>query len=252
MIVFYLDICLVAAGVRCAVLLDTRRAPKGSPPLADVLDALCMQQQEGDGNGADGVACVGSLVLEGSIFLVNRALLLRRLGYRFPTESGAEGRRSSGVATEKDAAAAAAVGANSGQTSQLAPHASGVGGAGAERHQQDGRRTFALVDVRRSLALPCDRSDVLVPRLDAALHSVFGGVVADDAIRPPSRGVGTGTHGGSIAAETAAVGDRVDKPRGDAEGEGARWLRDWGVKELVLDYCVQLQRPRESLWPSRR
>eukprot|EP00903_Cladosiphon_okamuranus_P008769 g8400.t2 len=33
----YLDICLVATGVRCAALLDSRCAPRGSPPLAEVL-----------------------------------------------------------------------------------------------------------------------------------------------------------------------------------------------------------------------
>eukprot|EP00903_Cladosiphon_okamuranus_P008768 g8400.t1 len=35
----YLDICLVATGVRCAALLDSRCAPRGSPPLAEVLQA---------------------------------------------------------------------------------------------------------------------------------------------------------------------------------------------------------------------
>lgn len=257
----YLDICLVAAGVRCAALLDTRRAPRGSPPLADVLDALQeekghLQEQQhdeaadGGGSNGDDVACVGVLVLEGSLFLVNRALLLRRLAYFFSAESAVESRSCSGVAgdtAENDAAGAAAVGPSSGRTSQVAPPASSSGaGAG-------GRRTFALVDVRKSLALPCERSDVLVARLDAALRSAFGGVVADGADHPPPPGAASDTHGGSIAAETAvAMGDREDRhgdggelatAHGQGEGEGARWLRDWGTKELVLD-CEGL---RETL-----
>lgn len=256
----HLDICIVAAGVRCAVLLDTRRAPRGSPPLADVLHALPQekhddhhQQHEKGAGGGDStsydVACLGLLVLEGSLFLVNRALLLRRLGDFFSTESIAE-MSSSGVAggaIEKDAAgtAAAAVGPSSGRTNRPAPPASssGSGSPGAQRRRH-GRRTFALVDVRKPLALPCERSDVLVPRLGAALRSAFGGVVADGADQPPPRGAPSDTHRGSTAAELAAMGNRADRRSDDGElclathgeEEAARWLRDWGTKELVLDF----------------
>lgn len=264
----HLDICLLAAGVRCAVLLDTRRAPRGSPPVADVLDALqeekgrLKDQQhdngaDGGGSGSRGVACLGVLVLEGSVFLVNRALLLHRLEDFFSVESIAERRSRSGVAgatTEEDVAGAAEIGPSSGRTSQLATPVSGSG-AGAERQQHGGRQTFALVDVRRSLASPCERSDVLVPRLDAALRSAFGMIVADGADHPPHDVASdTNTRGGSTVAETAAaMGDRTNRREDGSElgpatthgegEEGARWLRDWGTKELVLD-CEGL---RETL-----
>lgn len=279
----YLDICLVAAGVRCAVLLDTRRAPRGSPPLGDVLEALQQDQKHGHhnhqpqhrqqhGRGEDGgdctiisscdVACLGVLDLGGSLLLVNRALLQRRLEEFFSIESLAESSCSWGVpgdTTEKHvagaaAAAAAAVGPSSEQTSHAAPPASsggGGGGTGAQR-QRHGRRTFALVDVRKSLALPCERSDVLAPRLDAALRSAFGGVAGTGADRPPPRGVPFNIHGASTAVDAAAMGDRADRhsddgdlclaaTHGEEAGAGARWLRDWGTKELVLD-CQGLRR----------
>ena len=243
----YLDVCLVAAGVRCAALLDTRRAPRGSAPLGDVLDALQEQeekvrrlQQEQHEEGVDcadsatlarrsGVACLGLLALEGSLFLVNRALLLRRLEAFFSAESAAERRSSRGAAgdkTETRGAGTAAIGERSGRTSQPAPIARFCGGAEKERQRHGRRRTVALVDVRRALALPCERSDALAPRLAAALRSAFGGAVADDGVAI--------IHEGSIAAEPAAIRDRADRCGDDGGGDGGRWLRNWGTKELKL------------------
>lgn len=171
--------------------------------------------------------------------MINRDLLLRRLEDFFSTESTA-GRRSWGVAgdtTDKHAAGTAGVGPSSERTIHSARPASSSGAAWAERRQQHGgRRTFALVDVRKSLALPCERSDVLVPRLDAALRSAFGGAVTDGANHPPPRvAASSNVHRGSIAAGTASMEDRADSRRDDGGGTGARWLRDWGTKELVLD-----------------
>lgn len=86
------DICLTASGVRCAVLLDSRRAPRASPPLADVVRAL-QHQYRGEGTNAhdvcdydcdgndsnDDIASLGLLRLQDSCFLVNRFMLRQRL-----------------------------------------------------------------------------------------------------------------------------------------------------------------------------
>lgn len=247
--------------MRCAALLDSRRAPRGSPPAAEVLVALQEQIEKehhrhrqqlhardvdgGDSTIGCSVACLGLLVLEGSSFLVNRALLLRRLDGIFSTESTAD-TSSWGVAGETTqtrgaGAGPAAFGASSGRTNEPAPPASSSG-AVAGQQRQGRRRTFALVDVRKSLALPCERSDALAPRLNAALRSAFGSTVADGVDHPPPRGGASNIHGGSVADETA-MGGRADRRGEDGEGEGARWLRDWGTKELGLD-CEGL---RETL-----
>jgi len=114
----------------------------------------------------------------------------------------------------------------------------------AGQGQRQGRREFALVDVRRLLPMPCDRSDVLGPRLQAALCSAFRSAGADKP--PPSCDAPFLFHGVPTTKEaredrTSGTGeDRLSLPR---EREGAQWLHDWERKEVVLD-CVSL---REAL-----
>ncbi|CBJ48423.1 expressed unknown protein [Ectocarpus siliculosus] len=262
------DICLAAAGVRCAVLLDSRRAPRRSPPLADVLLALQHDQQERQQQkehcatrdchsdcdcNSGGVACLGLLVLEGSSFLVNRVMLVRRLNELFSGETIAAEpvderfRRSATCATDCDK--------KSGYGTEAVRPA--VDGAASAHQRHFDRRDLALLDVNMALAVPSDRSDVLAPRLYAALLWAFGGAtvaatansVEEGRARgpsptPPPRG----TSRESTAMETSAKSNREDRfcggdgvhrvPPSELEG-GARWLRDWSMKELVLD-CESL------------
>lgn len=266
------DICLAAAGVRCAVLLDSRRAPRRSPPLADVLLALQHDQQErqqqngrcatrdchSDGDSSScGVACLGLLVLEGSSFLVNRVMLVRRLnellsGKAIAAQADEWFRRSSTCATD--------CGKKSGYgTAAVRPAVDDV----AEAHQRHvDRRDSVLLDVNRALAVPRDRSDVLAPRLYAALlwafgvatvaataNSVEGGRVSGPSPpTPPPRAMPVDTSRSAVTKTSAAKGNREERfcggdgvhcvPPSGLEG-GARWLRDWNVKELVLD-CESL------------
>ena len=255
-----MDICLVAAGVRCAVLLDSRRAPRGSPPLADVLLALQQDQQQQQRskrpaedvghNVSSDVACLGSLVLEGSLFLVNRALLLQRLNElprdKFNAEVGCLPR---GDRRERGSAGTAAVGSSPERRNGDCPAPPASREDAGDRRQRQGRRDFALVDVRKLLPMPRDRSDVLLPRLRAALRSAFGGVAADRP--PPPCEVPFLVDRESTKAEATAGSKRESWSSGNGgedsshaavprEQEGARWLRDWEVKEAVLD-CASLR-----------
>ncbi|CAM9953122.1 unnamed protein product [Ectocarpus sp. 4 AP-2014] len=262
------DICLAAAGVRCAVLLDSRRATRRSPPLADVLLALQHDQQERQQQkercatrdchsdcdcSIGGVACLGLLVLEGSSFLINRVMLVRRLNELFSGKTIAAERaderfrRSSTCATD--------CGKKSGYGTEAVRPA--VDGAASAHQRHFDRRELALLDVNKVLAVPSDRSDVLAPRLYAALLWAFGeatvtatansveeGRASGPSPTPPPRG----TSRESTAMEISAESNREDRfcrgdgvhrvPPSDQEG-GARWLRDWSIKELVLD-CESL------------
>ncbi|CAM9800509.1 unnamed protein product [Ectocarpus sp. 12 AP-2014] len=259
------DICLAAAGVRCAVLLDSRRAPRRSPPLVDVLLALQHDQQERQQQkeccatrdchsdcdcSSGGVACLGLLVLEGSSFLVNRVMLVGRLDELFLGETIAAEqaderfRRSSTCATD--------FGKKGGYGTEAA-----VDGAASAHQRHFDRRDLALLDVNKAQAVPRDRNDVLAPRLYAALLWAFGGATVAATAKsveegradgpsptPPPRG----TSRKSTAMETSAESNRKDRfcrgdgahrvPPSQLEG-GSRWLRDWSMKELVLD-CESL------------
>ncbi|CAM9400710.1 unnamed protein product [Ectocarpus fasciculatus] len=128
---------------------------------------------------------------------------------------------------------------------------------GAAAHQRRlNRPDLALLDVNRALALPCDRSDVLAPRLYAALLWAFGGATvaatANSVEGGPASGTSpplpVGTSRESAVPETAARSNGEDSfcggdgvqymPPSELEG-GARWLRDWDMKELILD-CESL------------
>lgn len=92
--------------------------------------------------------------------------------------------------------------------------------------------------------MPRDRSDVLAPRLQAALRSAFRRVGADQA--PPSCDAPSLVRGEPATTEAAAdwsSTDGGDSPALSREHEGARWLHDWEKKEVVLD-CESL---RETL-----
>ncbi|CAM9677316.1 unnamed protein product [Scytosiphon promiscuus] len=125
-------------------------------------------------------------------------------------------------------------------------------------------REPALLDVTKSLTLPCDRSDVLLPRLHDALRSAFGRAGASaaaaaatdapaafttDTLPPLVAPLATGAEALS-AGSTATTGPGEKSiSSGDGrrhlappttESEGARWLRDWETKEIALD-CERLQ-----------
>lgn len=291
----------MTARVRCAVLLDSRRAPSGSPPLAGVLLALQQQQQEQrDNSSGCEVACLGLLDLGGSCFLVNREMLLQRLKDFYCVESTtttagkmehcgraqscttkcssspSSSSSSSGrcgvtrASTEGQPVGVTTVGPSSQQWEGYP--ASPAGNSSAAAQQQGLRRDFALVDVRKSLASPCDRSDFLVAKLHASLRSAFGDVpvatvgsvrgdhtnlsTADlpsppqpDGI-PPSHRQGSPTTAEGMAKNTgeddrsSSSGNRSSSDfclaPNRKEGEGARWLRDWGMKEMSLD-CESLR-----------
>lgn len=281
----------MTARIRCAVLLDSRRAPSGSPPLAGVLLALQQQQQQQQQHGSScDVACLGLLVLGGSCFLVNREMLLQRLkSFHFvesttaigkmeyfgraqasttcssSSSSGSPSSSSGRCGVTRSQTEGQAVGVTAvGPTSQRGGYVPPVGNSSAavqQQQQQQGlRRDLALVDVRKSLASPCDRSDFLVPKLHAALRSAFGEVpvAANSSVRGDHTNLCTAdspssSHRGSATttAEVMARNNGEDRSSsGDrssdfclataGEGEGARWLRDWGVKEMSLD-CESLR-----------
>lgn len=233
------DVSLVAAGIRCAVLLDSRRAPRASPPLAAVLQALEDNRRSdgGDGSNADGgnidaIASLGLLRLEGSSFLVNRRLLASRVREVLspdpppppppvdavaPTNSGpclpACDRLSSAYATpeggpvvqgadggEKEAVASVEV-----QGRSATAPACGSGDSSSTVTPRRRARDFALLDVRKPLPVPSVRTSVLGPRLCAALRSIFG---------------------------DAMVGSQAPSNPTEAETDGQRWLHDRNRKDL--------------------
>lgn len=252
------------------------------------------QQQQGDGGGCTrcssgcDVASLGLLVLEGSCFLVNRVMLLQRLEDFYSVESTTAagnveyfGRAQTSTTEcsnsgrcgvprdrlEGQAVGLTAVGQSSEREGYPAPPA-GNSSAAAQHQRQGLIRDFALMDVRKSLASPCDRSDFLVPKLHAALRSAFGGVAVaataasssvgrkqtslfTDDLSPPPPGTSSNRQKESpTTAEATAKSNREDRSSGDISGEfclapareeeGARWLRDWDMKEMSLD-CESLK-----------
>ncbi|CAM9473739.1 unnamed protein product [Pylaiella littoralis] len=302
----FLDIWLVAARVRCAVLLDSRRAPRGSPPLASVLFELQHQQQQQQqrrqhcngcprcSSGCD-VACLGLLFLEESCFLVNRVMLLQRLGDFHSVESTIAAGKVENVGRAQDftntecscsgrcgvprdpsegqPVEVTAVGPSSKLEGYPAPPAGKSSAAAQQQRQRQGpRRDFALVDVRKSLASPCNHSDFLVPKLHAALRSAFGDVavaaaaaaaaadscgrgdltssfIADSSLPPPPGTRSSSHRVPPRATEATAKNNAEEMSSGDGgrefcraparERQGARWLRDWGMMEMSLD-CESL------------
>ncbi|CAM9449093.1 unnamed protein product [Choristocarpus tenellus] len=69
------DLNILAAEVRAAVLLDCRQVPSDFPPLPDVLLAL----QEDHECGGEHIGAIGVLIVEDTVFLVNRRILQSRL-----------------------------------------------------------------------------------------------------------------------------------------------------------------------------
>lgn len=237
------DVSLVAAGIRCAVLLDSQRAPRASPPLADVLQALeddrranCRDGNSVEGGDIDAIASLGLLKLEGSSFLVNRVVLACRVREVLSsdplpvnavaqTDSGpcwsACGRISSAYATPKDGSGVQSTEQGeeeAGASVAVPPRRSAMtaacrpGGSTVIRTGQ--ARDFALVDVRKSLPAPSVRTNIFGPRLCAALRSIFGDAVVDN-----------------------------EAPSNTAETEGRRWLRDRNQKDLDVSsdgLCVIL------------
>ncbi|CAB1119854.1 unnamed protein product [Ectocarpus sp. CCAP 1310/34] len=262
------DVCLVAAGVRCAVLLDSRRAPRGFPPLADVLLAMQHDQQERQQQkercatrdchsdcdcSSGGVACLGLLVLEGSSFLVNRVMLVHRLNELFSGETIAA--QQADEMFRRSSTCATGCGKKSGYEAEAVRPAVDVAASAHQRRL--GWRDSTLLDVNKALAVPSDRSDVLAPRLCAALLWAFGGatvaatansVEGGRASRPSPTPPPRGTSRESMAMETPAKSNKEDRFCGgdgvhrvlpsELEG-GARWLRDLSMKELILD-CESL------------
>lgn len=282
------DIRLVASGFRCAALLDSCRVPRDAPPLADVLLALQRDQHQqqrrhrdhgtaGSGEvgcdcGSCGIACLGLLVLEGSCFLVNRAMLSRRLDEIFSCElayddsSGSPGASTAECSNSSNSTSTSSTRcshfeirvASKGETAEptaveaaritserrdCPPPPTSDCGAVAQRQPQAPQEP-ALLDVRKSQALPCDRSDILLPRLHAALWSAFGGIPGGAAAAaaatarftadpPTPAGSPFGTCGEPPRSDTTTTIDRPGKS--NSSGGGARWLRDWETKEMVLD-----------------
>ncbi|CAN0229366.1 unnamed protein product, partial [Hapterophycus canaliculatus] len=235
------DIRLVASGLRCAVLLDSCRVPRGAPPLADVLLALQRDHHRHHDHRAAGgckrgcqcrscgVACLGLVVLEGSCFLVNRVLLSRRLDESISCElTPALDNASNGEAA---GTAAAQPGPTSVRRNRLSPPATGCGGPVDQRRPEEPRGP-ALLDVRKSQVLPSDRSDLL-PKLHDALRSAFGGVVsaAADSAHFKTSTTSTPTPAGVPLVARAEPAPGTEP----TEGEGATWIRDWETKEIVLD-----------------
>ncbi|CAN0300204.1 unnamed protein product [Laminaria digitata] len=260
------DFCLVTAGVRCAILLDSRRAPRGSPPLADVLRELqedCHSDGStpGDCDGhADSIASLGLLRLEGSCFLVNRSMLAHRLGQAVafpdphPDAAPAPPMPPRGrVAATQPVAEGSSLAVQGGEANidkravipavQLTPGAFDHSPSSAWAAPGQGL-DCAFVDVRKSLTGPVVRTDALTPQLYAALRSAFGvaagdlragvvvGVQAATSADPPPR------SSTQSEASVAAASFRDQEKGGnfsEPPSEGALWLRDWKRKDLALD-----------------
>lgn len=167
--------------------------------------------------------------MEGTCFLVNRAVLLSRLGNLLAcpeAELGGSTTFSRGsVATVDDVARPPS-------GSPIVADRLWPGGGGAALGRE---RCFALLDVRKIVAVPTVCTDILLPRLCAALRSMFSGDEIGNLQIPPTADL----HGGAspeVPPEkpTRAWEARVDSTT-ETSGEGRRWLQDWTRKELTLE-----------------
>lgn len=252
------DFYLVTAGVRCAVLLDSKRAPRGSPPLADVLrelqDSRILQNRishDSNSGGCDGhgdsVASLGLLRLEGSCFLVNRSMLACRLGEAlacpYPHANAATAppvpSRGHTVTTQPVAECSLAVPRGEARyderaaistiqmTPRHSPFARAAPGQGLD---------CAFVDVRKSLKGPVVRTDALAPRLCAALRSTFGGAAGDIAVNAQAATTADPPLSPLAPDAAASFGDQESGGNLSEEpSQGALWLRSWKKTDLILD-----------------
>lgn len=177
--------------------MDSRRAPRGSPPFASVLRAL----QDGrrctvggsigrDNCGSDDVASLGLLTLGSTCFLVNRRLLRTRLAQILAPPTTARAKRE----TE-------------------------------------------LLDVRRYQRTPTLCTEHLAPRLVAALSWIFGDVKADDTpsgARVNASDVCGEENAAKTTAPSTSESQETSESDGLC-APGGRWLEDWESTTLTLD-----------------
>lgn len=200
----------MAARLRCAVLLDSRRAPRSAPPLSEVLLKLEANRKaerrdiDAFERHSEELASIGLLRLENSCFLVNRQMLREKLDNALLSSP-----LSNRVPSSRSA------------STPLVPTSG---------------RNIGLLHVRGTLAAPqlCVKG-ALRNQLHAALGSVFGysaGHVSDP----------TDTEAPSCWSRER--GHRSPSPRVtnrsklefETDGsEGVRWLRDWKFKEMILN-----------------
>lgn len=242
---------LVATGIRSTVLLDSRRAPRGSPPLANVLRALqdsrkckTTASSSSDNCCTDDIASLGLLMLDGSSFLVNRRVLRSRLA-EILTPCTATTHAISWATTHPHGANIANVVDNcenlagrgrrktlptAGKLPSPANYSRGGCTVPAERD-------FVLVDVRRSIRMPRLCTELLAPQLVAVLRSMFGDVNAADtstwANDNPSDAqrktdIATSTFPTNSSSQETSEGRPSREP-------GHRWLQDWGRTALTYE-----------------
>lgn len=245
------DLNLVATGIRSAVLLDSRHAPRGSPPLANVLRALqdsrrCKARSTSNSDGCciDDISSLGLLALDGSNFLVNRRLLRSRLAEVLAPCTPTTHTLSSTTKHSEGVDIANVMGSDGNHSgswhSKTLPKAEKI--SSPAKDSGDGitvptDRDFALVDVRDSVRVPRLCTELLAPRLVAVLWSVFGNINAADAsigaiVNPPV------TQRQADAATSALPTN--SSSQGMSEGEdsresGERWVLNWGRVELTLE-----------------
>lgn len=206
------DIYLVAARLRCSVLLDSRRAPRSAQPFSEILLKL-QANRKADRKDHDAferqneeVASLGLLHLEDSCFLINRQMLREKLD---------DALLSSPMSDRMPGSMAALT------------HVIPTSG-----------RNMGLLDVRGTLAAPqlCVKG-ALRNQLHAALGSVFGYSASHlndptSTEAPPicwSRERGRGNP----SSPRVTIQSKVEFETGGSEG--VRWLRDWKSKELFLN-----------------
>lgn len=258
--------------MRCAVLLDSLRAPRASPPLADVLRLLhdnYVAENCADccsSSGGKSVASLGLLRLDGSGFLVNRLVLARRID-EILLNSPAAFTYPAGSATpapvSRDNTVSRACTTIEGYPSDspkkharmktketadaLEPSSMGSDPPPRGSTAHEGQYDFALLDVRESLPRPVVVTNVLAPRLCEALHSIFKDPPAivqtrkNTDLPPPMKPLEVNPTTPS-APSTITGGEGVGGGGSLAPSEGAQWLLDWNNKVLELGSCGELRR----------
>lgn len=199
----------MAARLRCSVLLDSRRAPRSALPFWEVLVKL-QANRKADRRDHDAferhseeLASLGLLRLEDSCFLVNRQMLRKKLDDALLSSPLSDRMPSSRTA--------------------LTPLVPTSG------------RNIGLLDVRGTLAAPqlCLKG-ALRNQFHAALGSMFGystSHVSDptNTEAPPS----CWSRGSNPSSPRVTNQSKLEFETGGSEG--ARWLRDWKFKEVILN-----------------
>lgn len=236
------DVNLVAAGIRSAVLLDSRRMPRGSPPLAKILKALQVTTSTSGSKTSrestyrsEDIASLGLLLLDDSSFLVNRSALQRRL---------VEILRPSHVIPLAPVSDLHKGGIGGPESSLPAPPIATIGArrktampSGSPSRVSISPRDFALLDVGKSRVVPTICTDNVSPQLLRVLSCIFGDGVAGTEAKTDARlRDGSDSEQRGIVTKSA-VSEPPDKQGlfGARTCDGARWFNHWDTKELVVD-----------------